>query len=176
MASSFHNLDNELDQTVSAKAFDISSASGDVIPNVLANIEVQELAEQTAALQGQQRPWRVSLSVLDIDVQIILDITDAMVLGRANSQVAGYPTINLSPFNALECGVSRNHAFLMLQDNLLLIRDNVSMNGTYLNNKKLKPNTNYVIHSGDHVNLGRMALRFDLLFNPYGRTTVRKFF
>jgi hypothetical protein len=171
MVSSFQEHDQDLDKTLNA--FDMTSS--DVITNVLSNIEVQELAEQTPALQAPQRPWRVSLAVLDVDVQIILDITDAMVLGRANSQIAGFPTINLSPFNAFEFGVSRNHAVIMLQENLLLIRDNVSMNGTYLNNKKLKPNTNYVIHSGDYVNLGRMALRFDLLFNPYARAIVRKF-
>jgi hypothetical protein len=172
MVSSVDEHGDELDKTLNP--FDTMTSS-DVITNVLANIEIQELAEQTTALQAPQRPWRVSLAILEIDVQIILDITDAMVLGRANSQIAGYTTINLSPFNALEFGVSRNHAVIMLQDNHLLIRDNLSMNGTYLNNKKLKPNTNYVIHSGDHVNLGRMALRFDLLFNPYGRAIVRNF-
>ena len=137
---------------------------------ISSGFDAQELEEQEPfLLQQAGHPRRVSLTILDADIQIVFDITGSVALGRSYPSTDIFNGIDLSPFNAYEQGVSRNHATILLRDNQVIIRDNESENGTLLNNKMLKPNTNYILHRGDRVNLGAMSLRFDLLYNSFER-------
>lgn len=72
--------------------------------------------------------------------------------------------VNLDAFNAHESGVSRRHAAIHRNhDNLLMLIDLGSTNGTILNGQTLKPLQDYEIHDGDNVLLGtlHLVIRFD---------------
>jgi hypothetical protein len=67
--------------------------------------------------------------------------------------------IDLTPYGALDRGVSRVHAQLHLEDRHLYITDLGSTNGTYLAGKKLTPNEPKRIKKGDELLVGRLAVQ-----------------
>jgi hypothetical protein len=67
--------------------------------------------------------------------------------------------IDLSPYGALDRGVSRVHATLHLQNDQLYLTDLNSTNGTYLAGQRLKPNEANVIRKGDEVLIGRLPVQ-----------------
>ncbi len=94
------------------------------------------------------------------DREITLPMKDVLVLGRAaNSPSEPGPDVDLTPFNAHERGVSRLHATIQRDSDLLHIVDLKSLNGTYLNGFKLVPQQERLLRWGDEVILGRLKLR-----------------
>ncbi|MDE5978293.1 MAG: FHA domain-containing protein [Turicibacter sp.] len=58
--------------------------------------------------------------------------------------------------------VSKKHLILKKEDETWYIIDFNSLNGTYLNNKKLRPNSKTILNSGDCIKIGRSAFCFYL--------------
>ena len=142
----------------------------------LINLQTKELSRLNAQRmepvelpepRGGQPPWRISLTIVDTNIQIAFEVTDYVTLGRFSATSSRGKVIDFSPFNIYEFGVSRIHATLQLQNNRVTICDNGSTNGTYLNGKRLKSSTSYVLNEGDYVALGTLLLRFDLLYHPW---------
>ena len=80
---------------------------------------------------------------------LILDIKSGDVLGRTTGAHAGV---------LADCKViSSRHTEICLNDNKFFITDLGSTNGTYLNNQKLEPNSEYEIHDGDIVTLANIS-------------------
>jgi hypothetical protein len=94
------------------------------------------------------------------DQEITLPMKDVLVLGRAaNSPSEPGPDVDLTSFNAHEKGVSRLHAKIQRDSDLLHIIDLKSLNGTYLNGFKLVPQQERLLRWGDEVILGHLKLR-----------------
>ncbi|MBI3763403.1 MAG: FHA domain-containing protein, partial [Chloroflexi bacterium] len=70
----------------------------------------------------------------------------------------------LSPFRALELGVSRMHATLTINGTSLTLTDLGSTNGSMVNSVKLQPNAPFQLNDGDEIRLGKLALR--VYFEP----------
>jgi len=134
----------------------------------LGDIVIEEAAEPSSILfESNQPPWRIELNILNVNVQIVFDFQDSVILGRSYPDPRPFNGIDLSPFDAYQCGISRNHVVLMLEQGNVLIRDLKSMNGTALNGKRLKPDHKYVIKSGDLIHLAKLKLRIRFLHNPF---------
>lgn len=80
-------------------------------------------------------------------------------LGRFELGAKGETDIDLTPYGAMDRGVSRLHAQLELKDNKLYITDLNSTNGTYVNAIRIEPHQASVLHKGDDVILGRLAVQ-----------------
>jgi pSer/pThr/pTyr-binding forkhead associated (FHA) protein len=115
---------------------------------------------------GMPRPWRIALRLVQLQIQLVFDLAGAMVIGRSQPETNTYPDIDLSPFNAEELGVSRQHLTIRLDGDRVVVMDNRSSNGTKLNGERLKANEAYPIRHGDELTLGTMALKVELLTNP----------
>jgi len=82
-----------------------------------------------------------------------------LVIGRT-SVMSGKPVnVDLTGYNAEELGVSRNHAQLRCQDNMLYLSDLKTANGTYVNELRLYPNEARVLRSGDEIRFGKMIIK-----------------
>ncbi len=81
-----------------------------------------------------------------------------LIIGRAHSQ--GQVDIDLGPYGALEAGVSRRHARLIRQGTEWLIDDLGSMNGTYVDKKKINPGTLVPLKSGDLIRCSYLSFVF----------------
>jgi len=109
------------------------------------------------------------------DSDIIMHIRDAAepltfqpdgqtVLGRADNTSIQKPDLDLTPYGALEKGVSRIHAAIFRADDTLTLVDKGSANGTHLNGQRLVPNQPRVLRDGDEIRLGKLIAH--IYFKP----------
>lgn len=82
-----------------------------------------------------------------------------ITLGRSDMRTRFVPDIDLTPYGALERGVSREHAQLHLEGDHLFITDLESTNGTFIASKRVEPRVPTQIHKGDELLLGRLAVQ-----------------
>ena len=88
---------------------------------------------------------------------IVLYPTSQIILGRFDDQNPRKPDVDLSPFHAVEKGVSRIHAVIERLDETLVLTDLNSANGTHLNGQRLVPDQPRVLRDGDEVRLGKLV-------------------
>ena len=96
-----------------------------------------------------------------------IDSPGEFILGRridATSELL----LDLSPFGAYSLGLSKRHAIIRRRGNGYEVMDLGSFNGTWLNEKKLTPQTPYALPSGSHLRLGRMQII--VLYRPIAGT------
>jgi hypothetical protein len=105
----------------------------------------------------------IAVYVADVEEPLIVPISRDLVMGRFGGVDTDAPAaIDLAPFNAIECGVSRRHALLRRLGPDVVIIDLESTNGTWLNSVRLKPHEPITIRSGDRLLLARMMLQIYL--------------
>lgn len=132
--------------------------TGDMVSNVA--------VPQTSAIDaGMKTPWRIAIKVLSSGVTMVFDLTDSVTFGR--KQGTTEPDIDLTPFKAYELGVSRQHMYLKLRDDHVVIVDNHTVNGTWLNGESLAPDEPYRVRHGDTIKLGALSLQIFFLNNPF---------
>jgi len=111
--------------------------------------------------------WCISLTVVELGVQMVINISGNIMLGRLADNEYEETFVDLTGYKAHEYGVSRKHALITLRDKKVVIKDNNSANRTLLNNKKLRPLQEYPLKPGDVISLGKLELKFNLLFDPF---------
>lgn len=86
------------------------------------------------------------------------------VLGRTLPDDA--QAIDLTPYQAVDLGVSRQHAKLSRQSATIMVQDLGSTNGTFLNGQKLLPYQPRVLRNEDELCLGNLVLRVSFMRAP----------
>lgn len=99
--------------------------------------------------------FRDTNDVLDIDVN------DRVVLGRARivETDAEAADIDLTPYGAVDKGVSRAHLLLEREHDTIIITDLKSSNHTFLNGQRLMPHEPRILRDNDELRLGHLVLR-----------------
>jgi allophanate hydrolase subunit 2 len=120
--------------------------------------------KKTAAYAKDLDTW-ASLHLLESGQILPLGDRTEFTLGRVSEAQPIMPDIDLTPYQAYASGVSRLHAVLKREGKRVLVMDLGSSNGSYLNGKRLKPNTEQVINHGDMLALGKLKIQI-LLKNP----------
>jgi hypothetical protein len=113
-----------------------------------------ELAEEEAV-----SPLSLKLSIPDSGRDVDLPLTKEVTIGRLDPASDCFPEVDLTSDGGLKKGVSRRHAKITRCGNELFIEDLGSMNGTFLNRKKLTPYLPQVLKNGDELQLGKLILR-----------------
>lgn len=90
-------------------------------------------------------------STLEIPAQ------EEVVIGREDPISEVFPDLDLTGFGGMEKGVSRKHAVIHHSGSDYTVEDMGSTNGTYVNRKKVLPNTPQVIKPGDEIRFGKLA-------------------
>ncbi len=89
--------------------------------------------------------------------RVSLEQQSESVLGRSDERSKTYPDVDLTPYGALEKGVSRNHAAIRRNEDTVTITDLGSANGTFLNGRQLIANQPHVLRDGDEIRFGKLA-------------------
>ncbi|MFZ4816219.1 MAG: FHA domain-containing protein [Phototrophicaceae bacterium] len=89
-----------------------------------------------------------------------------IMIGRRDATSRQTPDIDLEDHGGYQGGVSRKHARIMLFEQELVVQDNGSANGTFLNGVRLAPHQATRLHDGDELRLGRMSLRMFFISQP----------
>lgn len=98
----------------------------------------------------------VLIHIRDATEPITVQPVSRTVLGRNDSSGSVAPDIDLTPYGALEKGVSRTHAAIERSEDTLTLLDLGSSNGTFLNGQKLIPDQPRVLRDGDEIRLGKL--------------------
>ncbi len=104
-------------------------------------------------------PVSLKLSIPDSGRDVELPLTKEVNIGRLDPASASFPDIDLTSDGGLEKGVSRRHAKITRRGREVFIEDLGSINGTFLNRKKLTPYLPQALKSGDELQLGRLILQ-----------------
>jgi pSer/pThr/pTyr-binding forkhead associated (FHA) protein len=80
------------------------------------------------------------------------------ILGRVDPISNVFPEIDLSADGELAKSVSRRHARILKQRNKVLVEDLGSINGTFINGKKLVPYLPETLSDGDLLQLGKLPV------------------
>lgn len=99
----------------------------------------------------------ITLLIRDIAEAVTLQPARRSVLGRIDSANLQQPDVDLTPYGALEKGVSRLHAAISRSEDTLTLVDLGSVNGTHLNGQRLIPDQPRVLRDGDEIRLGRLV-------------------
>jgi len=116
--------------------------------------ETREAAEEDIT-----SPLGLKLTILDSGRDVEVPLTKEVTIGRLDPASASFPDIDLTSDGGLEKGVSRRHVQITRRGSEVFAKDLGSINGTFLNRKKLTPYLPHVLKSGDELQLGRLRLR-----------------
>ncbi len=101
----------------------------------------------------------VTLHLMDTGKMLPLANRNEFTLGRTSEGQPIMPDIDFSPYQAYACGVSRLHAVIKRDASRAVLVDLGSSNGTYVNGKRLAPNTEHVLNNGDVIALGKLKMQ-----------------
>ncbi len=79
-------------------------------------------------------------------------------MGRISPAANIFPDIDLTTDDILTKSISRRHARIIKQNGTVLVEDLNSVNGTFINGKRLVPYVPTKIQNGDSLRLGKLLI------------------
>jgi pSer/pThr/pTyr-binding forkhead associated (FHA) protein len=107
-------------------------------------------------------PLSIRLKVGENGRLIETSLSKAIHMGRLDPASDVFPEIDLTNDNGLEKGVSRRHARILKREGTVVVEDLGSINGTFVNGKRLAPYLPEVLHQGDQLQLGKLLIEVEL--------------
>jgi len=101
---------------------------------------------------------QIIIHIRDAPEPVILSLENELLVGRKDPSSGISPELDLTPFGALEKGVSRVHVALRRGEEVLSLVDLDSANGTYLNGQRLAPHQPRLLRDGDEIRLGKLVM------------------
>lgn len=113
-------------------------------------------------MSDSQLAHMVTLVVVSSRRRIEVDLSDEVLIGRADPTRGIIPDIDLGPFGGYDAGVSRRHAILSYRDGAYRIEDLGSANGTFVNGRQIEPMRATPLQHGDEIMCGTLLLRLEI--------------
>jgi pSer/pThr/pTyr-binding forkhead associated (FHA) protein len=111
-------------------------------------------------------PLRLVLNVGEVSPKTLaVKLKERITVGRAGTD-GEQPDLDMSPFEALDKGVSRLHAVFLYRDEQIYVEDLSSTNGTRINGLKLVPGKQYRLRNGDELEFGSLRVVVRLVRVP----------
>jgi hypothetical protein len=104
----------------------------------------------------------LQIAVLDVpNLQLSFSFSEIekIMIGRHGAAGAPLPDVDLGNLAIDATSVSRRHAVIQPDDQVIVIKDLASTNGTYVNGKRIQPNEPRILRNGDRVRLGNLWLQ-----------------
>lgn len=108
------------------------------------------------------KPRSINFLVNEMSIHVNLSQEAGIVIGRGSED--NPVQIDLEPMGGRSAGVSRIHAVIEVIDNRVVVRDNTSTNGTYLNGFLLEPRHPYRLYDEDTLVLGKLILNVHFVY------------
>lgn len=118
---------------------------------------LRDAASGGTATLGEQR--EVIMVIRGMIERVMISENSEFKLGRYDPTNRKSNEIDLTPYGALDRGVSREHAKLHLENDHLYVTDLNSTNGTYLAGNKIEPFKPELLRKGDELMVGRLAIQ-----------------
>jgi hypothetical protein len=118
----------------------------------------REAAPEALAVDaGGEQPFLV---IASSGVEIPLPQGTEVLVGREDPYSNVFPDVDLSPHDGEEAGVSRRHFKLTLAEGRYAVQDLGSTNYTWVNQRRLEPDTPTRVEDGDEIRAGRLKMIF----------------
>ncbi|MBN1679009.1 MAG: FHA domain-containing protein [Anaerolineae bacterium] len=124
-------------------------------------LSTRQLIGDTSQIGGSDTLGPEGVVVFQVaghETPITVRVQHEVILGRTTDQGPGKTFINLTPFDADEHGVSRQHARLLRDNQALYLMDLNSTNGTSLNGESIPAAVERRLRDGDEIMLGRLKM------------------
>lgn len=134
----------------------ILSRDNPMLRRALSHQADEDNYEGTTTL-GEKR--EVILLIRGMAERVVMQEGIIYQLGRFELGMSAPNEIDLTPYGAMDRGVSRIHAQLHLENNHLYITDLASTNGTYITGNRIEADTPTALRKGDELLLGRLQIQ-----------------
>jgi hypothetical protein len=99
----------------------------------------------------------IIMHIRDAPESLMIPLSDEILFGREEETNEHHLDVDLIPYGALEKGVSRLHAAISTENNVITLIDAGSANGTYLNGQRLIPDQPHILRDGDEICFSRLV-------------------
>jgi pSer/pThr/pTyr-binding forkhead associated (FHA) protein len=129
--------------------------------------EIGWVGDSTEDSDAQSRfqgtgPLSIRLNIGDKKREVEVPLNKAIHMGRLDPASDVFPEVDLTEDNGLEKGVSRRHARILKREGTVVVEDLGSINGTFINGKRLAPYLPETLKDGDSLQLGRLLIEIKL--------------
>jgi hypothetical protein len=153
-------------------------ACGHILPSALKHMQnddpTTQLDEEAYQSLEPRRRWgtayfdrksQLKLTFRDSGESLLIEVGGELILGRIHEQSNSerVADVDLTPYGAVEAGVSRNHLALARDYDTITVTDLNSSNNTFLNGQRLMPNEPRILRDNDELRLGRLVIRVAFL-------------
>jgi len=107
-------------------------------------------------------PIAVRLNIGERQRGVEVPLSKAICLGRIDPGSDVFPDVDLSE-RAPSRNISRRHASIRKQEGKVMVEDIGSVNGTYINGKRLNAFLPEVLQNGDVLHLGKLRIEVEIL-------------
>ncbi|MEM7032354.1 MAG: FHA domain-containing protein [Chloroflexota bacterium] len=129
--------------------------------------EIGWVGDSADGVDGQGRyqgtgPLAIRLNIGDQRRELEVPLNKAIHMGRLDPASDVFPEVDLTNDQGLEKGVSRRHARILKREGSVVVEDLGSINGTFINGKRLAPYLPEMLTDGDSLQLGRLLIEVHL--------------
>ena len=117
----------------------------------------------TSSLEPGSKPALIRLRIGSRKREVELKLDDVIHLGRADPNLDIFPEVDVTDDIAPDKSVSRRHAVIFKQAEEVLVEDVGSINGTYVNGKRLDAFTPHALDDSDTLRLGKLVITVELI-------------
>jgi hypothetical protein len=117
------------------------------------------IAPEAGRLVTGTMPTRLRVLVLNTGRLTDWIEEDVIHVGRLDRSAGVFPEIDLENDGGHNAGVSRRHVRILRQPDGYYVEDLGSINGTFLNRRRLSPGAPAELKDGDELRLGNIVLR-----------------
>jgi hypothetical protein len=138
--------------------------------------ETDRLAEEEAGWLGEKikpevdsphhlgsKPLTVRLKIGASKRVVELPLEKVVHIGRVDPNLNIFPEVDVTDDIAPEKSVSRRHARILREGGRVVVEDLGSVNGTFINSKKLDPYLPEALGSGDTLQLGTLLMEVEII-------------
>ena len=120
-------------------------------------------------LPSDPLPGRLTLLIVAVQEMLAFNGVSEIILGRTSASNPERIEVDLSPYEAYQAGVSRQHARIDVHGSTVTVTDLASANGTRLNGQALHPHTACTLKNEDILTLGTLKIQIKFSAPASGR-------
>jgi hypothetical protein len=116
-----------------------------------------------SSVQAGPRPIAIRLRIGSKKREVELPLNRVIHIGRVDPAENTFPELDLTEDSRQSKRVSRRHARILKQGDTVIVEDIGSVNGTFINGKRLDPYVPEVLNDGDTLQFGTLLAEVKVL-------------